>query len=127
MLIEAVAKPLTYRWPAGEVRLLPGQPINLPAERARKLLARAGSKVRVVTPPSSPWPPECLESEEKFGTTEARLYPLLNRTVWTMKGTGRLVQVFAGRVAVLLDGSFSRIEFLDPGAVRPLSSEYEGG
>jgi len=47
MLIEAVEKSITYRWPGGEVRLDPGVPVNLPTDRARRLLARAAGKVRV--------------------------------------------------------------------------------
>ena len=120
MLIEAVSKPIRYRWPEGEVRLVPGRPIDLPEERAQRLLAKAGRKIRVVSSPSSPWPPACLESEKKFGTVEALLYPLLHHMVGTPKGTGKLVQVFAGRAAVLLDGDSSRVAFFDPEAVRPL-------
>ena len=48
MLIEATGKPFTYRWPDGEVRLEFGRPVELPEDRARKLLAKAPSKVRVV-------------------------------------------------------------------------------
>lgn len=48
MLIEAVAKPLTYRWPGGEVRLEPGKPVDLPQDRAWRLLAKAPGKVRPV-------------------------------------------------------------------------------
>ena len=48
MLIEAVGRPLTYRWPEGEVRLEPGKPVNLPDERARRLLDRAPGRVRIV-------------------------------------------------------------------------------
>lgn len=50
MLIEAVANPLTYRWPGGEVRLAPGLPVVLPEERALRLLQKAGGKVRPVNP-----------------------------------------------------------------------------
>ena len=48
MLIEAVEAPIRYKWPEGEILLVPGQPVNLPEERARKLLAKAGNKVRLV-------------------------------------------------------------------------------
>ncbi len=48
MLLEAVAKPLIYRWPGGEVRLVPGQPADLPEDRALKLLAKAPGRVRPV-------------------------------------------------------------------------------
>ena len=46
MLIEAL-QPLTIRWPGGEIRLEPGKPVELPDERAGRLLERAGNRVRV--------------------------------------------------------------------------------
>lgn len=51
MLIEAVEKALTYRWPDGEIRLIPGQPMEVPEERARRLLEKAAGKVRMVEEP----------------------------------------------------------------------------
>jgi hypothetical protein len=48
MQIEAISAPLTYRWPEGEVNLQPGKPIELPDDRALKLLAKAPGKVRIV-------------------------------------------------------------------------------
>lgn len=48
MKLEAIGKPFIYRWPGGEVRLEPGKPIDLPADRAAKLLARASGRVRQV-------------------------------------------------------------------------------
>jgi hypothetical protein len=53
MLIEAVDHPIRYRFPGGEIRLEPGQPVEVEPERAAKLLARAGAKVRAVEAPSS--------------------------------------------------------------------------
>lgn len=50
MLIEAIGNPLTYKWPGGEVHLEPGRPINLPDDRAQRLLSKAPGKVRMVTP-----------------------------------------------------------------------------
>ena len=50
MLIEATVKPLTYRWPGGEVRLEPGKPVDLPQERAERILAKASGKVRAIQP-----------------------------------------------------------------------------
>ena len=50
MLIEAIGKPLTCRWPGGEVRLEPGTPIDLPDDRAKRLLSKAPGKVRMVIP-----------------------------------------------------------------------------
>ena len=51
MLIEAMEKAFTYRWPNGEVRLQPGQPIELPADRGRRLVEKANGRVKIVTSP----------------------------------------------------------------------------
>jgi len=49
MLIEAIEHPIRYHWPSGEIRLIPGKPVEIPDEkRALKILAKAPSKVRVV-------------------------------------------------------------------------------
>ncbi len=54
MIVEAVAESFTYRWPGGEIRLEPGKPIELPDERAKRLLAKAAGLVRVVPPSIQP-------------------------------------------------------------------------
>jgi hypothetical protein len=55
MKLELIGKPFVYRWPGGSVRLEPGKPIDLPPDRAAKLLARAQGRVRPVEgAPSSP-------------------------------------------------------------------------
>ena len=46
MKVEALL-PIRYRWPEGEVILAPGQPVNLPEDRARKFLVKAAGKVRL--------------------------------------------------------------------------------
>ena len=46
MRLEALT-PFTYRWPGGEVHLEPGTPIDLPDERAQRLLNKAPGKVRI--------------------------------------------------------------------------------
>lgn len=51
MRIEAVGKAFVYQWPGGQVRLEPGKPVDLPDDRAAKLLARAGSRCRIVLEP----------------------------------------------------------------------------
>ncbi len=48
MKIECIGSPFTYRWPGGEVRLVPGHPVELPDGRAARLLAKAPGRVRVV-------------------------------------------------------------------------------
>lgn len=49
MRIEAVGKSFIYRWPDGEVHLQVGVPIDLPDERAKRLLSKAGNRVRLVS------------------------------------------------------------------------------
>ena len=53
MKLEATGRAITYRWPGGEVRLERGKPVELPDERAKRLLAKAGQKVRIVASHSS--------------------------------------------------------------------------
>jgi len=50
MLIEAVSCPIRYAWPKGEIRLIPGQPVEVPEERGTKILKKCGGKVRIVEP-----------------------------------------------------------------------------
>jgi len=48
MTIECIGSPFTYRWPHGEVRLVPGSPVDLPNDRAARLLEKAPGRVRKV-------------------------------------------------------------------------------
>lgn len=48
MTVECVGPAFTYRWPGGEVHLEPGKPIDLPDERAKRLIEKAPGKVRVI-------------------------------------------------------------------------------
>ena len=48
MTIECIGSSFTYRWPTGEVRLVSGQPVELPDDRAARLLEKAPGRVRVV-------------------------------------------------------------------------------
>ncbi|MEQ1844876.1 MAG: hypothetical protein ABL983_04795 [Nitrospira sp.] len=48
MTIECVGPAFTYRWPTGEVRLVPGHPVELPDDRGARLLEKAPGRVRVV-------------------------------------------------------------------------------
>jgi len=49
MRLEAIGIAFTYKWPGGEVHLEPGKPIDLPDERAQRLLSKAPGKVRIVS------------------------------------------------------------------------------
>ncbi len=62
MLIE-VLTPLTVRLDHREQRLTPGQPIELPDEKALKLLQKAPGQVRIV----SPYPGQVVEVESLAG------------------------------------------------------------
>jgi hypothetical protein len=101
--------------------LQPGQRVELSQSLADQLLEKIPGKVRVLSPlcGEADWPAECYRSEAKFGTQEARLYPLLNQTVRTPRGSGLLRQVFGGRAAVRLKDAPDPIYFLDPSEVRP--------
>jgi hypothetical protein len=48
MTIECIGTPFVYRWPKGEVRLVPGYPVELPDGRAVRLLEKVPGRVRVV-------------------------------------------------------------------------------
>ena len=50
MILEAIETPIHYRWPEGEICLIPGQPVDVSAERGKKILKKCGAKVRVVAP-----------------------------------------------------------------------------
>ena len=54
MLVEAIDKAMCYRWPDGEVKLVPGKPVDLPEARALRLLQKAPGRVRMVQPDPSP-------------------------------------------------------------------------
>lgn len=48
MRLEAVGQPIRYRWPGGEIVLIPGQPVEVEPDRARRILAKLGDRVRAV-------------------------------------------------------------------------------
>ncbi len=61
MLVEAVTNPMCYRWPDGEIQLVPGHPVDLPESRALRLLLKAPGKVRLVSQQRLPsWRQGCL-------------------------------------------------------------------
>jgi hypothetical protein len=53
LLIES-NRPLRVRLSDGDLRLIPGRPIEVPDETASRLLMKAGDKVRAVTPRPTP-------------------------------------------------------------------------
>lgn len=50
MLLEAVDCPIRYEWPEGKICLIPGQTVDVSAERGAKILKKCGAKVRAVQP-----------------------------------------------------------------------------
>jgi hypothetical protein len=51
------------------------------------------------------WPSESLENEQRFGYYHARLFPFVERRVWTPAGTGKLYRTSADYSEIILDGS----------------------
>jgi hypothetical protein len=48
MLVEAIERPLQYRFTDGrQVRLAPGHPVDIPEPQAKALLAKAPNRVRI--------------------------------------------------------------------------------
>ncbi|GKS58188.1 hypothetical protein YTPLAS18_17150 [Nitrospira sp.] len=71
MKIEAIGKPICYRWPGGEIVLRPGQPVEVETERARRILAKLGSRVRSVGMPQAG---ECITWESPlFGLSSGEV------------------------------------------------------
>src|SRR5262245_20568240 len=60
MLIEAT-KPLLIKFATGDIRLTPGTPVEIPTAQARRLLLKAGGKVREV---QREWNPTWRELDE---------------------------------------------------------------
>jgi hypothetical protein len=51
------------------------------------------------------WPEESLDAEARFGQPQARLYPFIGKRVWTARGAGVLLQVFADKCEIHQDGA----------------------
>lgn len=83
MQLEATQKPLRYRLRDGrEILISPGQPVDLPDEAARKLLARAPDRVKVAASvrTSIDWLAEWRDLAEKTAgllSDDPRLAPVL--------------------------------------------------
>jgi len=59
------------------------------------------------------------QSAKQFAQPHARLFPLLGKKVWTTRGSGILLQVFATRCQVQLEGQQSSI-YASPEQIEPL-------
>ena len=104
--------------PAGD-RLRVRSKSRLTPELREELLARKSELLEFLR---SEWPPECLDTEWRFGVPHARLFPLIGSRVQTAAGQGKLLQVLNGIAAVQLDAE--QVSFLPWKQVRPLC---EGG
>lgn len=86
MLVEAIDKPMCYRWPEGEVQLVPGRPVDLPELRALRLLQRAHGRVRLVTSASAFQPGDQITWVGADGTPRSGrvdfLHTSTDGTVW---------------------------------------------
>ncbi len=55
MKLEAIGKPFTYQWPGGQIRFEPGRVIDVPEDRAVRIMAKVPGRVRPVEDaPSAP-------------------------------------------------------------------------
>jgi hypothetical protein len=73
--------------------------------------------------PSGTWPCASLDTERRFAQPHAKLFPFIGRKVKTPAGTGTLIQVFAGRVTVLLESDMEKCAFFKPAEIEPVSWE----
>jgi hypothetical protein len=89
--------------------------------------AESSTKPKSLAPQVAPEPKvakrlrskDSLEAERRFEQPHARLFPFIDKRVWTPIGTGVLLQVFAGRCEILLDGQ-SRTVRVRPEDVGPI-------
>jgi hypothetical protein len=51
------------------------------------------------------WPEESLDAERRFGLPHGRLFPFIGKRVWTTRGAGLLLRVFADRCEIHPDGA----------------------
>ncbi len=85
MLLEAVDCTIRYLLADGqEIRLIPGQPVDLPDSQARKLLVRAVGRVRIVASSSGPL------SAGQWVQYESPLFGLLSGEVLAVLDDGQI-------------------------------------
>lgn len=56
MMLEAVSSPIRYSWPRGEIRFVPGAPVQVHEFRGSRILRKCGDKIRVVANQLNPQP-----------------------------------------------------------------------
>ena len=99
-------------------------------ERALKALEALNTKDVVPAPivaskskRQQGWPEESLDALRRFAQPHAKLFPFIGRKVRTPQGTGTLIQVFASKVAVVLESELERCSFFQSDDVEPVSWE----
>jgi hypothetical protein len=101
-------------------------------ERALKALEALNSPETVPATTPAPttakqqpgeWPEESLDAARRFAQPHAKLFPFIGRKVRTPQGTGTLVQVFANRVAVVLESQLEHCAFFQPDDIEPVTWE----
>ena len=98
-------------------QLAVGPKSRLTPELREELLSH---KPELLTLLRSDWPEECLDTERRFRTPGALLFPLIGGEVKTALGPGKLLQVLNGTAAVLYG---DRVHYLKWKQVRPLHME----
>lgn len=88
-------------------------------EQVRQHKAEIITIITVLMATASAWPPASLEAERRFGQPHARLFPFVNKVVWTPAGTGKLLSVYAETCEVLPDGT-TRTMRVPTADVRPI-------
>jgi hypothetical protein len=105
MKLEAFGKPFIYRWPGGEVRFEPGKPVDVEPERARRILAKLGDRVR---PVGVPQPGEVVTWDSPlFGTCTGEVlatHPDGSVLVWH-PSTDRLAKIPADWMRTHTEGA----------------------
>lgn len=82
---------------------------------------REGLRRSSTSRPKDICPPASLDAERSFGQPHTKLFPFIGRKVRTPAGAGTLLQVFAGRVTVVLDSEMSRCSIFRPAQIEPVS------
>lgn len=61
------------------------------------------------------------DAKRHFGQPHAKLFPFIGRKVKTPAGIGTLIQVFAGRVTVVLESNMDKCTVFEPAEIEPVS------
>ena len=119
LLGELKAREVTLVAEGGRLRYYPAS--RVPEPLVEELRHRKAEVLELVG--LEGWPRESLDAVQRFGVPYARLFPLLNHRVETPTGAGLLLQVFAERVAIVLDSEPGSVTFFLPSEVFPAKVE----